>query len=179
MATSVARLKEKWTTGLIYAVVIAVLAAVVVYFGLYNAMPYELVVYDAYDQPVTVLFTDDLYNRSMELMMVSILFPVISYLFMYGIYRRKVSDHPEKRYAIAKEKFPCVIALILLVCLLVVWGFVSIAMISLGLGLDSSLFADAIMLRQFLIVYGVAILADIVLLLLGWRFFKPATVQSA
>ena len=163
----------KWTPGLIYAAVIAVLAAVVVYFGLYNAMPYELVVYDAYDQPVTVLFTDDLYNRSMELMMVSILFPVISYLFMYGMYRHKISCNYWNRVAIRAAKGPGVIALILLVCMQVVWGFVSIAMISLGLGLDSSLFADAVMLRQFLIVYGVALLVDVVLYLVGWKFFKP------
>ena len=29
------------------------------------------------------------------------------------------------------------------------------------------------MLRQFLIVYGVALLVDVVLYLVGWKFFKP------
>ena len=42
MATSNATLKCKWTTGIIYAAVIAVISAVVIWFGLNYAMPVTL-----------------------------------------------------------------------------------------------------------------------------------------
>ena len=75
MATSNATLKCSWKTGIIYTVIIAVIAAAVIWVGLNNAMPYELTVYTADDDPISVLFTDDFYNSSMRLMMVSVIFP--------------------------------------------------------------------------------------------------------
>lgn len=179
MAKNNAKLKSKWTIGVVYAAVIAVLAAVAVYIGLYYAMPYEMIVYDANNQPVTVLFTDDLYNRSMQLMMVSIIFPVISYLWMYGSYAKLVSEFPHEKEKIKRDNRPWIRSLILQLLLLLVWGFVSVTMISLGLGLDSSLFADSIMLKQFYTVYGIAILVDTVLFLVGKQLFKPDAVQRA
>lgn len=74
MATSNATLKCSWKTGIIYTVIIAVIAAAVIWVGLNNAMPYELTVYTADDDPISVLFTDDFYNSSMRLMMVSVIF---------------------------------------------------------------------------------------------------------
>ena len=62
---------------------------------------------------------------------------------------------------------------------MVVWGLISGGMISLGLGLDIKLFVDRIMLRQFYLVYLIAMAVDIALLLLGKQFFKPSVIQRA
>lgn len=181
MAKSNATLKSSWKTGIIYAVVIAVVAAAAIYVGLYYAMPYELIVYDSNDQPISVLFTDDFYNSSMQLMMVSVIFPVISYLLMYRKYAQLVGEHPHEKEEVKRGKYgrPWILPLVLQLGLMLVWGFVSIAMISLGLGLDSSLFADAVMLRQFYMVYGIAVVLDAALFLVGKQLFKPDAVQRA
>ena len=181
MAKSNATLKCSWVTGVIYAVVIAVVAAVVIYEGLCYAMPYEMVVFDAYDQAVSVQFTDDFYNRSMPLMMVSVIFPVLSYLFTYFRYTQLVGVHPEEKEQVKKGTYgrPWILALVLQLVLMLVWGAVSVSMISMGLGLRLDLFADKIMIRQFCLVYGIATVVDAALLLLGKQFFKPTEVQRA
>lgn len=178
MAKNNAKLESSWTTGIIYAVVIIVLAAVTIYAGLYYAMPYELVVYDSMDQAVSILFTDDFYNSSMELMMVTVVFPAAAYLFMYYRYAKKVGERPHEKETIKKSGV-WVLPLILLVVVLAVWCIVSVLMISLGLGLDSNLFADAVMLRQFFLVYGIAAVMEIVLYMVGKFLFKPSIVQRA
>ena len=178
MAKSNATLKINWTIGLIYAAVILVLAAIAIYAGLYYAMPYELVVYDSMDQAVSVLFTDDFYNSSMELMMVTVIFPAAAYLFMYYRYAKKVGERPHEKEAVKKSGV-WVMPFILLLVVLVVWCIVSVLMISLGLGLDSNLFADAVMLRQFFLVYGIAAVMEIVLYMVGKFLFKPSIVQRA
>lgn len=181
MAKSNATLKCSWMTGVIYAVVIAVVAAIVIYEGLCYAMPYEMVVFNAYDQAISVQFTDDFYNRSMQLMMVSVIFPVLAYLFTYLRYTQLVGVHPEEKEQVKKGRYgrPWILAMILQVVFMLVWGEVSVGMISMGLGLDGSLFADAVMLRQYWLVYGIATVVDVVLLLLGKQFFKPVEVQRA
>lgn len=181
MATSNATLKCSWKTGIIYAVIIAVIAAAVIGVGLNNAMPYELTVYTADDDPISVPFTDDLYNSSMRLMMVSVIFPVAAYLLMYWRYTVLVGKYPYRKEEVKKGKLgkPWILPLILQLVLMFVWGAVSWMMISLGLGLDVSLFEDAIRCRQFVLVYGIAMGLDAAMLVLGQLFFKPAEVQRA
>ena len=178
MAKSNATLRCSWKTGVIYAVIIAVVAAVTIYVGLNNAMPYELIVYDGNDQAISVLFTDDFYNSSMQLMMASVVFPVISYLLMYRKYAKLVGEHPHRKEEVKKGK-SWIFPLALQVCLMLIWGIVSWTTISLGLGLDSKLFADSVMRRQFFLVYLIAMVLDAALYLLGKQFFKPAEVQRA
>ena len=181
MATSNATLKCSWKTGIIYTVIIAVIAAAVIWVGLNNAMPYELTVYTADDDPISVLFTDDFYNSSMRLMMVRVIFPVAAYLLMYWRYTVLVGKYPYRKEEVKKGRLgkPWVLPLILQLALMLVWGVVSWTMISLGLGLDVTLFADAIMRRQFVAVYAIAMGLDTALLILGQLFFKPAEVQRA
>ena len=181
MAKSNATLKCSWVTGIIYAVVIAVVAAVVIYVGLYYAMPYEMVVFNAYDQAISVQFTADFYSRSMQLMMVSVIFPVIAYLFTYFRYTQLVGVHPEEKEQVKKGTYgrPWILALILQMVFTLVWGLVSVGMISMGLGLRLDLFADMILIRQFCLVYGIAMVVDVALLLIGKQFFKPVEVQRA
>ena len=181
MATSNATLKCSWKTGIIYAVIIAVIAAAVIWVGLDNAMPYELTVYTADDDPISVPFTDDLYNSSMRLMMVSVIFPVAAYLLMYWRYTVLVGKYPYRKEEVKKGKLgkPWILPLILQLVLMLVWGIVSWMMISLGLGLDVSLFEDAIRYRQFVLVYGIAMGLDAAMLVLGQLLFKPAEVQRA
>lgn len=136
MATSNATLKCSWKTGIIYTVIIAVIAAAVIWVGLNNAMPYELTVYTADDDPISVLFTDDFYNSSMRLMMVSVIFPVAAYLLMYWRYTVLVGKYPYRKEEVKKGRLgkPWVLPLILQLALMLVWGVVSWTMISLGLG---------------------------------------------
>jgi len=181
MAKSKAIFKSSWKTGVIYAVVIAIVAAAVIYVGLYQAMPYEMVVYDENDQAISVQFTDDFYDRSMQMRMVSVIFPVVFYLLMYRKYMQLLNEHPEEKEEVKRGKYgkPWVLGLILLVAFMLVWGFVSKMTISLGLGLDSKLFADKVMLGQYRLVYGSAMVLDAALFLVGARFFKPAEIQRA
>ncbi|MCI6936774.1 MAG: hypothetical protein MR762_09035 [Clostridiales bacterium] len=180
MARNNVTLKSSWIIGVIYAVIIAVAAITVILIGINNAMPYELVVYDA-DQAVTVLFTDDFFYRSRMLMLFSTVFPVAAYLMMYWKYVKLAGEHPEEKEKVKAGKYgnPWIVPMILLLILMVVWGFISGGMISLGLGLDIKLFVDRVMLRQFYLVYLIAMAVDIALLLLGKQFFKPSVIQRA
>ncbi len=178
-----AKLKTNWTTGIIFAVVILVLSVLTVYGGLYFAMPEELVVYDAYDQAISVLFTDDLYYTSMELLMVSAIFPAGAYLWMYGWYGDLAGKNPQYRAAIRKGRnggtrawvVPCIVLLVLQA----VWAMVSWGMISFSLNLDTMLFKDAIMCRQYFLVYGITAVVELLLYVVGKLLFKPGIVQQA
>ena len=178
-----AKLKTNWTTGIIFAVAILVLSALAVYGGLYFAMPEELVVYDAFDQAVSVLFTDDLYFTSMDLMMVSALFPVAAYLWMYGWYGNLAGRNPQNKVAIKKGRYggtrAWVIPGIVLLVLQAVWAAVSWGMVSFSLNLDTALFEDAIMCRQYFLVYGITVVVELLLYVMGKLLFKPAIVQQA
>lgn len=177
------QVKSKWRTGIIYAVVILVLCALTVYGGLYIAMPEELVVYDANDQAVSVLFTDDLYFTSMELMMVSALFPAGAYLWMYGWYADLGGKNSQYITNIKRGERggtrAWVIPGIVLLVLVAVWALVSWGMLSLSLNLDTALFKDAIMCRQYFLVYGVSAVVELLLYAVGKLLFKPEIIQTA
>ena len=89
-----------------------------------------------------------------------------------------MGERPHEKEAVKKSGV-WVMPFILLLVVLVVWCIVSVLMISLGVGLDSSLFADAVMLRQFFLVYGIAAVMEIVLYMVGKFLFKPSIVQRA
>lgn len=180
MARKKVTLKSSWTVGLVYAGVMAVVSIVVILVGIYNAMPYELIVYDG-DQVVTVLFTDDFYCSARTMMLCSTVFPVAAYLWMYGKYVALAGAHPEEKEQVKAGKYgrPWILPMVLMVILMTIWGLVSSGMISLGLGLDAKLFADRIMLRQFYLVYVVAMVLDGGLYFLGKQFFKPTLIQLA
>ncbi len=181
MATSNATLKCKWTTGIIYAVVIAVISAVVIWFGLNYAMPVTLTVLDQFDMPVEVNFTDTFFYSSRRVMLVSVIFPAFSYLLMYYRYTVLVGKYPYRKEEVKKGKLgkPWILSLVLQLVLMAVWGIVSWVTVSLGMALDLTLLADRTMFQRYMLVYGGVTVLDAVLLILGQLFFKPAEVQRA
>lgn len=178
-----AKLKTNWTTGVIFAVVIAVLSAVTVYVGLNYAMPETLVVYNAANEDISVLFTDDMYFTSMDLMWVSVVFPAAMYLWMYGWYGNLAGKNPQNKVAIKKGEYggtqAWIVPMIGLLVALAVWAIVSWNMLAFSLNLDTALFQDAIMRRQYFLVYGIASAVEVALYLIGRWLFKPAIVQQA
>jgi hypothetical protein len=178
-----AKVKTNWVTGAIYAVVIIAVAALVIYFGLYNAMPETLMVYDDYNQEVVVPFTDDLYETSMSLMMVSVVFPAVAYLLMYGWYGSLAGKNPQHRNAIRRGQkggtLAWVVPAVVLLVLQAVWALVSWGMVAFSLNLDTGLFKDSIMCRQYFLVYGIAVVVQLLLYVVGKLLFKPAIVQQA
>lgn len=180
MATSNATLKCKWTTGIIYAAVIAVISAVVIWFGLNYAMPVMLTVLDQ-GKPVEVNFTDTFFYSSRRVMLVSVIFPVFSYLLMYYRYTVLVGKYPYRKEEVKKGKLgkPWILSLVLQLVLMAVWGIVSWVMVSLGMNLNLLLPADRTMFQRYMLVYGGVTVLDAVLLILGQLFFKPAEVQLA
>lgn len=180
MATSNATLKCKWTTGIIYAAVIAVISAVVIWVGLNYAMPVTLTL-SGQGEPVVVNFTDTFFYSSRRVMLVSIIFPVCFYLLMYYRYTVLVGKYPYRKEEVKKGKLgkPWILSLVLQLVLMAVWGIVSWMTVSLGMDLDLTLLADRTMFQRYMLVYGGVTVLDAVLLILGQLFFKPAEVQRA
>ena len=114
-------------------------------------------------------------------MLFSILFPAAAYFGMYGGYVRLAGKMPERKNEIKRGKFgrPWILPLILLVLLMLLWGFTSWIMISTGLMLQTSNPVDAVMYHRFLLVYGIAMAADLLLYAIGTLLFKPEIIQRA
>lgn len=175
------KLGSSWTTAIVFAVIIVAISAVAVNVGLYYAMPVETVAYDNAGFPVTIPFTDDFYNRSQMLMLVTILFPAGAYLMTYGGYKRLADEHPEAKERVKRGEFgrPWIAPLVILLAALVIYGLISVVMLYLGLGLQMALFADVYCLERYAMVYALAAVVELAMFFVGWKLFKPAVIQRA
>lgn len=174
------RYKSSWVTGIVYAIVTAVVAVLAAMVAIYYTMPDQLTVMIA-DRPFDVFITEEFYGMSRNAMLTCAFIPAVAYLWMYSGYVRLAGEHPEIKNDIKKGKMgnPWVLPVILEIVLLLLWGFVSWVIISKTLLLNLNGIGDRVMFQRFILAFGITMAVDVVMFVIGTLLFKPSLIQTA
>lgn len=172
--------KDSWVTGIVYTIVTAVVAAAAVLLGIYFMMPEQLTVMNELG-PLDVFITEDFYNLSRNTLLGSAVIPAAAYLWMYAGYMRLGGLYPQHKREIKKGKLgkPWVLPVVLQIVLLPLWGVVSWLIVSSTYLLKLGNPSDCVMFQRFVFSYGIAMVVDIFMFVIGKLLFKPSLIQTA
>lgn len=162
-----ATLKCSWKNGIIWAAIMSAAAAGLHYLMWYitiGPLPEEIV-------------RDDAYYMTQVLLIASFLLPVILYLFMYRGYMKIAGRHPHQLAAVARDEHgkPGLWTLIILAVLEVLWAIVTTVIVYVFFDIDAG---DMVVIECYAMASVGNLVLDVILFLLGKRFFKPDRVQD-
>ncbi len=170
MSNHSTELKCTWTNALIWALV-GTAVSVLIRFVMWFMMVW---------QGDTSIFSDFFCYASLPMLLASALIPVIFYMVMYRKYMKLAAGHPEDLHgvAIGRHGKPLILPLILMIVFAILWILVTTVIVIISSGLSVFLNPDDMFVTQtFLILSAVNLVLDVVVMLLGNRFFKPNLVQ--
>lgn len=163
-------LKCTWTNGLIWAAITAVAAAGIRYMLWYFVMW----------QGDPNIYFDQFAIISCWVLLVAAVFPILFFLLSYRGYMRRAAKHPEDLHGVAHGTYgkSWRLQLGLLIAANAVWMIAGLITVSLALGLDLTMEADATAVMTLAALFGIGIALDVALFGIGNRLFKPDLVRN-
>lgn len=164
-----ATFKCSWKNGIIWAVLASVAAVAL------HCVMWWLTIGPL---PETIA-SDNVYYMTRTLLVASFLLPALMYLLMYHGYTRIAGRNPYDLAAVARDRHgkPAILPLIVLLVLELLWTAVAAVGVYFAYAISIN-GEDFVVIECLLTASAGNLVADVILFLLGKRFFKPNQVQA-